>query len=711
MYNIEIKNCNNICTGNIILEKNKLNIKYGINGTGKTTISRAIEYSKESEKLQELKSYLNDEPAEIKVIPNISKVHFFNEEFINRVVFNEDEVIENSFNVFLKTADYDSRKEQLDNHLQSLKEILIQDKDVIEFRDLLIKTSAKFSRSNKGILVKKGVYKSILSKQNMYNVPSELSTYQEFFENTDINIQWIDWKSKGDLYDIGEHCPYCSEIIADKYKHEHRKQLFKENYKKADVQNLKEILELIESLKSYMSESKYIELVSYIKNDTAEDVIDGIFNLLATEFDLIISRLQNIDDFGRKKIVIADISKIEENISNMEIPVSLFSIFTGEKSIKVFELINKNIAKLKNELISLKQEMGALKGLMQATIKTSQDDINKFLNTAGINYELEIIAEDENNSKTILKQCFSEEKTGVSKIRKHLSWGEKNAFALVLFMYYANAQNPDLIVLDDPISSFDSNKKYAILHRLFKEIGKKDVSFVNKTVLLLTHDFEPITDFLLVGKLNEKNAYATYIYNDDGVIREKVINPSEDVKLIYRQCEEIAINSDINMISRIAFLRKLCELNEKYDEWGNAYEILSCLIHTTEIRRKIGEDSYADMPKSDVECGMQLIKRYIADFNYDDTKNTYYTIAGIKSLYDRECNQYFKLQLFRELKEIANGKQIKLSGFDEAWFKFIDETYHIENDYLHFLNVVDYNIVPSYISKRVDLIMDTILTE
>lgn len=44
MYNISIYNCNNIREGNIDIEPNKLNIKYGINGTGKTTIAKAIKY-------------------------------------------------------------------------------------------------------------------------------------------------------------------------------------------------------------------------------------------------------------------------------------------------------------------------------------------------------------------------------------------------------------------------------------------------------------------------------------------------------------------------------------------------------------------------------------------------------------------------------------------------------------------------------------------
>lgn len=47
------------------------------------------------------------------------KVLFFNEDFVEKVVFKEDEVIENSFEVFLKTADYDQKNEQLDSHLQA----------------------------------------------------------------------------------------------------------------------------------------------------------------------------------------------------------------------------------------------------------------------------------------------------------------------------------------------------------------------------------------------------------------------------------------------------------------------------------------------------------------------------------------------------------------------------------------------------------------
>lgn len=149
----------------------------------------------------------------------------------------------------------------------------------------------------------------------------------------------------------------------------------------------------------------------------------------------------------------------------------------------------------------------------------------------------------------------------MEKISERLSWGEKKAFALILFMYYANMQNADLIILDDPVSSFDSNKKYAILHRMFKNMGKQKISLLNKTVLLLTHDFEPITDFVVVGKISEDNVTALFVWNEEGIVSEKIICPEEDVCLILQECSEISMCETVNVVSRVTFLRKLCELN------------------------------------------------------------------------------------------------------------------------------------------------------
>ena len=707
MYEIKIENCNNIVQGKISIVENKLNIKYGINGTGKTTISRAIQYSKENQ-LQDLKSYFSKEPAKITMVPAFSNVLVFDEEFVNQVVFKEDEVIENSFEIFLKTPYYDIKKHHLDEHLYSLKKIMEEDVEITELKENLNKVNSKFKRTSTGKISNTGAMKSLLSKQNLYNIPEELSDYKPFFNNTDINIPWIDWKNRGDSYDVEDNCPYCSEKL-DVLKHTRRKEIFKKTYTKSDSQNLKDVLELLEGLQPYINENKFEELIQFVKSDTADDIIKAIVEKLTTEFDLMLSRFNAITEFGDRKIAIADISKLEQQVAGMEFPNTLFEIFGGEKIDNIFERINNNVSVLKSEIAQLKKEMGELKAVVQATIKASQNDINEFLKTAGINYELEINAEDETNSRTILKQCFGGEKTNVTKIRKHLSWGEKNAFSLILFLYYSQMKNPDLIILDDPISSFDSNKKYAILHRLFKNIGKKDVSLAGKTVLLLTHDFEPITDFLVVGKLNSDQAIASFIWNESGIVSEKNIDIENDVKLIIEECEMIAKDPDVNIISRIAFLRKLCDLNNRKGNWGNAYRILSCLIHCNEEAKIKKENNvYIDMESEEKNNGIEKIKEYITEFDYDNLKNNTYTINRIKNLYENEKKPYLRVQLFRAICEIKPKDKLKISQLDDAWYKFINETYHIENDYLHYLDILKFNIVPSYISGKVNELMQTL---
>lgn len=703
MYNIQINNCNNIKNGAIGIEPNKLNIKYGINGTGKTTIANAIKYSVEGDKLQDLQSYYSTDKASIEVSPRFNKILVFNEEFINQVVFIKDEVIENSFEVFLKTPDYEAKKGRLDEHLRILREIVVEDSEIVDLKNKLKTINGKFSRTSTGKLSTTGVLKSLLSKQNLYNIPTELESYRPFIENTDNNIAWIDWVNKGDAFDNIDCCPYCSEGL--KENHIQKKEIFKKTYKKNDSQNLKEILELVQELKEFISDEKYNDLIKYIKSDTPDDVIKTIVGKLTTELDLLISRFNAISDFGRKNIAMVDISDIEQQISHMEIPVDIFEIFRGEKLLNIFSRINEKVVQLKGEVSSLKKEMGDLKGLLLATINASQMDINAFLKTAGINYEIEIRAEDETNSKTILKQCFSDEKSNVENIREHLSWGEKNAFSLILFMYYAHMQSADLIILDDPVSSFDSNKKYAILHRMFKNMGKQQISLLDKTVLLLTHDFEPITDFIVVGKMSKDNAVASFIWNENGIVTEQMINPEDDVCIITEEYANIARKSDINIVSRVAFLRKLCELNGRQGEWGEAYEILSCLVHISVIRRKLANGTYVDMDDTEIEDGMSKIKEFIPDFDFEKLKDSTYTIPGIKALYECENNAYLKIQLFRVICEIASDN-IKLSPFDDGWYKFIDETYHIENDYLHYLDILKFNIVPNYISNKVEEMMN-----
>ena len=107
---------------------------------------------------------------------------------------------------------------------------------------------------------------------------------------------------------------------------------------------------------------------------------------------------------------------------------------------------------------------------------------------------------------------------------RHLSFGERNAFALVLFMHQVRRDRPDLVVLDDPVSSFDKTKKFAILHKLFH--GKH--SLRGFTTLLLTHDIEPAIDIVRTatsGQFQAADPAVHFLQSREGHVEEKPIKP------------------------------------------------------------------------------------------------------------------------------------------------------------------------------------------
>ena len=112
---IEIKNCNNIDIGNMELVEGRLNIKYAINGTGKSTISKALEASIKNDDSQKkallpFKYYegVSTITPEISGAEKFNSVAIFNEKYVEDYIFQPNELIKNSFEVFIKTSDYEN---------------------------------------------------------------------------------------------------------------------------------------------------------------------------------------------------------------------------------------------------------------------------------------------------------------------------------------------------------------------------------------------------------------------------------------------------------------------------------------------------------------------------------------------------------------------------------------------------------------------------
>lgn len=187
-----------------------------------------------------------------------------------------------------------------------------------------------------------------------------------------------------------------------------------------------------------------------------------------------------------------NVEKIGDELKKYQIDISYFSHLDSSITKEKVDVINQSLDIVLEKAGKLQGEIAKQKILIKTTIDMYKEEINDFLHYAGYKYAVDIVedAGDSVNYRLVLKHLDAND--NVQTVEEHLSYGEKNAFALVLFMYSVIKDKPELVILDDPISSFDGNKKFAIINMLF--MGKHCLR--DKTVLLLTHEFSTVIDVI-----------------------------------------------------------------------------------------------------------------------------------------------------------------------------------------------------------------------
>ena len=127
--NLVIKNCNCINQADISIEPNCLNIKYAMNGTGKSTISKAILLKSQDEDAlkEKLRPYGKDEESdeqpEVSDIP-YTKVKVFNDSYVSTKVLAKENFFDNPYMIFLNTGECDDLENKIKEMLDDLQEAI-----------------------------------------------------------------------------------------------------------------------------------------------------------------------------------------------------------------------------------------------------------------------------------------------------------------------------------------------------------------------------------------------------------------------------------------------------------------------------------------------------------------------------------------------------------------------------------------------------------
>lgn len=686
-----IQNCNNIKTADIALVANHLNIKYAANGTGKSTIARAIELTINSD--GDLKSLTpfrlvgkqtehGDLPS-LSGIGEIQSVAIFNDSYVEQFVFKKDEVLTNSFQIFVKNSEYDARHNEIETALSGIKEAFASDASIETMLADLTKLISGFGKPTKksSFSAASQIGKGIASGNPLENIPTGLEAYADFLKSTD-NVKWIKWQVSGtEFVDVSDSCPFCTAPTKETKQSIRR---VSEEFDAKSVEHLSAIIDVIDELSSYFTVEANKKLKQITTNKaTISDEENYYLGSIRDQAEILKNKLlglQNISFFNLK-----DGAKTGDKISALKIDISCLPELASDATKAIVGTLNGKLDEIANEANQLQGKIKRHQTRIAQTIEGNTSSINEFLHDAGYKYRVRI-EEDAVSSTYKMKLDHEDLETNISDGKQHLSFGERNAFALVLFMHEVLASNPDLIILDDPISSFDDTKKFAISKRLFSSGN----SFRKKTVLLLTHDFEPIVDAIYVLPKIFENVQAFHIANEDGQLVEKQIM-KDDILSFPQLCMRV-ISSDLNQVIKAIYLRRYYEiLDNKADE----YQVLSSLLHGRPVPNRMGQDqSIEDLAQSEILAATAKIKELYPDFSYEQSLLTINSTEDLIALYKASESNYLKLQIFRML-----NLPVKLNA---PLMKHINETFHIENEYVMQVDPNKYQIVPSFIVAACD---------
>lgn len=661
------------------IQENKLNIKYGINGTGKSTVANAIKANIILD-LNKFRPYMSDE----EIIPTITydgkpikNILIYNEDYVNQYLFiSQENIHENAFELFVKVPDYDNKIAKINKELDKIKVKINSNENVGKLILTYEKIDKEIKITTKSVLGNQGVVKALVNGNKTINIPDTIKQYTPFLQSN-LKVSWYDWYRQGFEF-YNDLCPFCGSkkklLIKDKV-------LIDTLFIKKDVSHIVTTNQLINDIKHMLNKEKITVLNNIINcadqlNETSKQELLN-FKL---EFMNVYNKLQFMKNLNYSSI--NRLESIDQKLGEMIFDVDELSYFVNDETEALFSEINASIVEVQKNINTIQKETGILNSEIKMYINSNENKINEFLKSVGMDYEVEI-ARDTIKLKYINSDIIVEPKTS-------LSWGEKNCFALSLFLFDCLANNPDLIILDDPVSSFDNNKKYGIMHYLFK--GER--SLKNKMVLLFSHDIEPIINFYKKDRTIPKNVVAYCLSNHDSVVEEKIIT-NDKLRSIIEQCEEVAKNPNSYILSRLISCRKLFELKRSTE---NGYNILSSLFHNNPAITKLtGEE----LNEEDVKKGEKQIFEYINDFNYVDLRKKFNDLKSMKEFYYNAENNYEKLEIFRII-----NKYFEINGKDQNIMKFINETYHIENSFLYQLDPYEYDCVPNYIIKFCDEIVN-----
>lgn len=672
---IEFKDCAN----------NSIAVIYGPNGTGKTSLAKLLA-SDESDETSEFSIRFQEN-----VLTDSSSFFVINDQNGRNIIEGE------------------------------AKDYLLGDNITKEY------TLKKFIDDEFDELFKKHFPSALKSEFNISSSKSELINEIEDSDIKKFVVDLVNNKSKGDKILRNEFLDKISQLDVKEQLEMSQEDLEKYNFIKNNYADKKSIIFKIINIKD--DQIKKNESVREIEeNDEALKILEK-FNykkdcIVCDNRDynrksLIERKKNNRDqiyeklDSETKKILEDIISLVKNQISdplNIE-SVLLSAIKEGNKSI-VLELqyeIVKHLNKISDSINNLfavclknsklPKKFKEYNDLLNEKPEITDEEMLLIKKIVSENIDKEIdIKRDEANGNNLKILLADKDILGVDREELHLSTGEQNFISLAFELLRAKKSEKEIIVLDDPISSFDSIYKNKIAFCIIKFLG-------GKNQLILTHN----TDLIRLLEHQLQGCFNLYLFNNaedsvNGFIRvneseKKILLNLDKLLYLFRNHIFSEIKNEKNfLIAMIPFMRgyanivgesaiykKLSKVMHGYEtEKVNISEIYNSLFSkdtlvddTTELYNRMVElierSEQSSITKEEICCSLfernKLIKNDyhvsvgdILNLNIEHIeilKKDKYPLLN-KTLYHTLSYLFLRLKVEKELIGLFN---IQVNGF------------------------------------------------
>lgn len=718
-FTIKLNNVGCIDDGTLSISENKLNIKYGPNGIGKSTVIKALKRKINNE--QELKKIItsfynaNFEPQCVISDNSIQSLAVYDRNYFDKLFTKREDLLNDTYSFVIKDPNYDKMTYDVEQCLLDIFNVLNRpefDKLISLYETLTSKSFVEYRKNGNGVNGRMSLFPEFCVhgvKLESVKSDSPIFEFCKYLESS-FRADWLKWlNSCKEEWIIEDICPFCGQ------------KFFKENFTlKKNIEEINNLgtsftisehnkeQTLINMSANYCSDFKMKSEIININKltgkatketfeplqkfvDSLEEEIEKIIKLKSCNAIMLFNSLKNYN---------GDFSKLINDIRLLKVDESILMIEYEENGIKgnLIKTLNIKIDALIKTAKSLETALGKLANNLVGKVKNNEKLINDFLEISGIPYEVNIEGESTETYKTLFK--YKKDVNIIEDRLNYLSFGEANALALIIFAI-ENKGNNSLIVLDDPVSSFDNNKRYAIYNYLF---DKKNNLLHGKTTILMTHDFQTVVNFAKSSNLQNLGANFCFLSN----MNKKLVESSFDKSCLYSSVlryKDYAKDNKNDLYSRVVAVRRVTEIEE-----GNQsafYNYLSELVHPE--KRLSNSKRSLNLDKSDIAKCNRKISKLLNEkitFNKIFGKITNYEVL-INDYHNSTTSKFAKTCIARVLVNqfASQESKIKTSNNFKVGWNFLCNSFHVETQYLYSIKKIYDMDIPDYIISLCDQII------